>query len=244
MRWGRVIPAAGGLVLAILLGLVSVGLASGDRPVSSELRMELPEPERKLAALTFDDGPHPEHTEALLDGLAQRGIKATFFLVGTQLPYAPELVERMAREGHQIGIHTLDHVKVEGLDHRGFLRQVEGMRRVLYPLVGERELWLRPPYGLLDENTAAWADGPVILWSVDPEDWRDGDGDRVARHIVDHTRDGDIILAHDIYATSVEGVLRAADELMGQGFEFVTVARLLELRGIAPEPGQVYRNAP
>ena len=228
--------------LMTLMGLVSVWLAGACMPVSSELKVELP-PERKLVALTFDDGPHPEHTRVLLDGLKQRGIKATFFLVGTQLPYAPELVERMAREGHQIGIHTLEHKTVEGLSEAEFLHQVEGLRRVLYPLVGEQELWLRPPYGQINDRSLAWADSPVILWSVDPEDWRDSDAGRVAEHIVSHTRDGDIILAHDIYPTTVEGVLEGVDRLREQGFEFVTVAQLLELRGITPQSGKIYRYA-
>ena len=237
---------------AVLLGMIGVlvllsplcpRLVRRSLPVSSELRVELP-PGQKLAALTFDDGPHPEHTRMLLDGLKERGIKATFFLVGSQLAYAPELVERMAREGHQLGVHTLDHVKVEGLEREEFLHQVEGLRREICRLVGERELWLRPPYGQMDEHTPVWSDGPVILWSVDPEDWRGEDADRVARHIVSHTRDGDIILAHDIYPTTVEGVLRAADSLREQGFRFVTVEQLLELRGIVPQSGQVYRCAP
>ena len=231
------------IVVLVLLVPVCGQLAKRSMPVSSELRVELP-PGQKLVALTFDDGPHPEYTRALLDGLKEREIRATFFLVGSQLAYAPELVERMDREGHQIGVHTLDHVKVEGLSQEEFLHQVEGMRREIYRLVGERELWLRPPYGQMDERTPVWSDGPVILWSVDPEDWRDGDADRVARHIVSHTRDGDIVLAHDIYPSTVEGVLRAADGLRERGFVFVTVEQLLELRGIAPKSGQVYRCAP
>ena len=239
-KWAVLVGMIGVLALLIWMG---GRLANRAEPVSSELQVELA-PGQKLAALTFDDGPHPEHTRTLLDGLKERGIKATFFLVGSQLAYAPELVERMAREGHQIGVHTLDHVPVEGLEHRQFLHQVEDLRRELYRLVGERELWLRPPYGQLDERTPSWSDGPVILWSVDPEDWRGEDADRVARHIIDHTRDGDIVLAHDIYPTTVEGVLRAADRLREQGFAFVTVEQLLELRGIVPQSGQVYRCAP
>ena len=231
-----------GLVPVFLFALW-VSLRGSMVPVSSELQLELP-PGQKLVALTFDDGPHPEHTGTLLDGLAERGVKATFFLVGSQLDYAPKLVERIAREGHQIGVHTLDHVPVEGLEQEEFLHQVEGMRREIYELIGDRELWLRPPYGQTDDNTARWADSPVILWSVDPEDWRDTDPERVAGHIVQNTRDGDIILAHDIYASTVEGVLKAVDRLREQGFAFVTVERLLELRGITPVSGQIYRCAP
>lgn len=237
--------------LAIRIALVGVLLLCGllwlppaQVPASTELKLEVPEPGggQKLAALTFDDGPHPEFTGLLLDGLRERGVKATFFLVGTQIQYAPELVSRMAREGHQIGVHTFSHVSVTGLEQEEFRLQVEGTRRLIYSLLGERELWLRPPYGILDENAQSWADGPVVLWSVDPEDWKDADVKRIKEHIVSCTRDGDIILLHDIYPTSVEAALEAVDELQRQGFQFVTVARLMEERGVVPQSGQVYKR--
>ena len=207
---------------------------------SSDLRLELP-PQEKLIALTFDDGPHPQHTAVLLDGLRERGAKATFFLVGCQVELAPELVERMAAEGHQIGVHTLEHKQVNGLSRVDFDRQVESLRRVLYPLVGERELWLRPPYGIMDENTLRWADGPVVLWSVDPEDWKDGDAKRIVRHITDRVRDGDIVLLHDIYPASVEAALQVVDRLRADGWRFVTVEQLLQQKGRGGESGRVYR---
>ncbi len=237
--------------LALRIVLVGVLLLCGllwlppaQVPASTELKLEVPESGQgqKLAALTFDDGPHPEFTGPLLDGLRERGVKATFFLVGTQIQYAPELVSRMAREGHQIGVHTFSHVSITGLEQEEFRLQVEGTRRLIYSLLGERELWLRPPYGILDENAQSWADGPVVLWSVDPEDWKDTNVKRIKEHIVSHTRDGDIILLHDIYPTSVEAALGAVDELQKQGFRFVTVARLMEERGVVPKSGQVYKR--
>lgn len=232
------------VLVGILLVFGLLWLPPGDVPASSDLKMEVPEPNerQKLVALTFDDGPHPDHTGPLLDGLKERSVHATFFLVGTQIQYAPQLVSRMAREGHQIGVHTYSHVSVTGLEREEFRLQVEGTRRLLYSLLGERELWLRPPYGILDENAQNWADSPVILWSVDPEDWKDDKVKRIKEHLVSHVRDGDIILMHDIYPTSVEAALAAVDELRGQGFRFVTVAELMEERGVIPESGQVYKK--
>lgn len=230
------------VLVGILLVFGLLWLPPADVPASSDLKMNVPETGQKLAALTFDDGPHPEYTGPLLDGLKERGIKATFFLVGTQIHYAPELVSRMAREGHQIGVHTYSHVPVTGLDREEFLLQVEGNRRLIYSLLGERELWLRPPYGILDENAQSWADSPIVLWSVDPEDWKDSNVKRIKDHIVTHVRDGDIILLHDIYPSSVEAALAAVDELCRQGFRFVTVAELMEARGLMPESGQVYKR--
>lgn len=231
-------------LIGVLLLFGLLWLPPAHVPASTELKLEVPEKNgtEKLIALTFDDGPHPEFTGPLLDGLKERGIKATFFLVGTQIHYAPELVSRMAREGHQIGVHTYSHVKVAGLEREEFLLQVEGTRRLIYHLLGERELWLRPPYGILDENTVSWADGPLVLWSVDPEDWKDTDAERIREHIVANAGDGDIILLHDIYPTSVEAALEAADELKERGFRFVTVARLLEERGVTPQTGLVCKR--
>ena len=232
-------------LVGILLLFGLIWLPPADVPASSDLKMEVPPSGngQKLAALTFDDGPHPEYTGPLLDGLKERGIKATFFLVGTQIQYAPELVPRMAREGHQIGVHTYSHVSVTGLEQEEFSLQVEGTRRLIYSMLGERELWLRPPYGILDENAQKWADGPIILWSVDPEDWKDDNVRRIKDHLVTHVRDGDIILMHDIYPSSVEAALEAVDELCGRGFRFVTVAELMEARGITPQSGQICKRA-
>ena len=231
-------------LIGVLLLCGLLWLPPAARPASSDLKLEVPGTgrERKLVALTFDDGPHPEYTGPLLDGLKERGVRATFFLVGTQIQYAPELVSRMAREGHQIGVHTYSHVTVAGLEQEEFRMQVEGARRLIYGLLGERELWLRPPYGILDENTRLWADSPVVLWSVDPEDWKDDRVGRIRDHLVTHTRDGDIILMHDIYPSSVAAALAAVDELQKQGFCFVTVAELMEERGTVPQVGQVYKR--
>lgn len=231
------------LLLVVVLALFGLTrLPPKGVPSSGDL--QLPDAEgEKLVALTFDDGPRPGTTDRLLDGLCERSVKATFFVVGTQIPYAPELVERMVREGHQIGVHTLEHTAVSGLNEENFRRQVEGERQQLYSLVGERELWLRPPYGSTDDNTARWADSPVVLWSVDPEDWKDTDTKRITQHILDHTGDGDIVLLHDIYPSSVDSALAAVDGLQERGFQFVTVEELLERRGVQPRSGQIYRQA-
>ena len=234
------------ILVGVLLLAGLMQMPPANVPASSDLKVDIQPPtaQEKLAALTFDDGPHPQYTAELLSGLKARGVKATFFLVGTQIPYAPELVQSIARDGHQIGIHTLEHVQVEGLDREPFQWQVEGMRRLLYGMLGEKEFWLRPPYGSMDDNTVRWADSPIVLWSVDPEDWKDNNVRRISEHIINNTRDGDIILMHDIYGSSVEAALMAVDSMQKQGWRFVTVQELLECRGITPRAGSVYRCAP
>jgi len=202
------------------------------------------EPEMPVVALTFDDGPRAATTGRLLDELALREVPATFFLLGHRLQGNEELVRRMAREGHQIGVHTFDHIPVTGLSRQDFGLQVGGVRAQLRDILGDGEFWLRPPYGQADGNTRAWADSPIVLWSVDPEDWKDHDVSRIVSAVTDQVKDGDIILLHDIYDSSVDAALAIADNLTARGFTFVTVEQLATLRGASPQVGVKYHKFP
>ncbi len=202
--------------------------------------------EEKLVALTFDDGPKYSITASLLDGLEERGVKATFFLIGALAEDQPELVRRMAAEGHQIGLHSYDHLgPLTGLDRQGFEAQVGRSRELLRTILDqpERTFFLRPPYGSVDASVRQWCGGPMILWSIDPEDWDDRNVDREVEEVVAQARDGDIILMHDIFKESVEAALRIVDRLHQEGFYFVTVEELFAQKGIPLEAGQCYRSA-
>ena len=194
-----------------------------------------------LVALTFDDGPKRSTTTALLDGLAQRGVKATFFLIGEQIEGNEDLVKRMEEEGHQIGIHSYDHEWLTDLSPADFSREVDRERAILEELLGRGDFAVRPPYGGVDAGVEKRAGGAIILWSVDPEDWKYRDADRVAGHLTENARDGDILLLHDIYSTSVEAALRTVDALHEKGFLFVTVDELARQRKVELKPGKVYR---
>lgn len=198
---------------------------------------------QKLIAITFDDGPKASTTTRLLDGLSQRGVKATFFLIGAQIGENEDLVRRMAAEGHQIGIHTYDHVKLTGLSKTDFDGQVDRTRQILKSLLGYDDFLLRPPYGMTDEGVTAHAGAPIILWSIDPEDWGDRNVQREYELIVSEARDGAIILMHDIFEESVDAALRVIDQLHSQGYLFVTIDELFASKGIPLEDGMVYWNA-
>ena len=224
-----------------VLGLVL--LLPGPEPVRTagapaEVTLDSP----PLVALTFDDGPRSSTTGPLLDGLALREVPATFFLVGNRIPGNEDLVRRMAAEGHQIGIHTYDHVELNGLSRQDFDLQVGKTRALITQLVGEGNYWLRPPYGLMDRQAGQWCGGPVILWSVDPEDWKDDDIDRIVAAVVEHVSDGDIILLHDLFPSSAQAALRVVDTLLARGCCFVTVEQLMAERGVTPEVGARYRK--
>lgn len=197
----------------------------------------------KLIALTFDDGPRRSTTTALLDGLAQRGVQATFFLIGSQIENNEDLLRRMEQEGHQIGIHTYDHVKLTGLSQADFAAQVDKTRQILKTTLGHNDFLLRPPYGMTDAGVKQHAGCPIILWSIDPEDWNDRNATRVIQHVVSHARDGAIVLMHDIFPESVEAALAIVDQLHAQGYLFVTIDELYAQRHLPLEAGKTYSSA-
>lgn len=204
---------------------------------------EMVEPQPKLLALTFDDGPRRATTAKLLEGLDQRGVQATFFLIGKQIEGNEDLIRQMANSGHQIGIHTFDHVEPQTLSPAELTDQLTRTREALRAIVGDRAFYFRPPYGLVNDNIRACAGSPIILWSVDPEDWHNRSVQREINHIVTHVQDGDIILMHDIFDQSVDAALQLIDRLRREGYVFVTVDDLLLSRGIIPQTGTVYRHA-
>ncbi len=237
---------ARGAGLALLCVCFGLALGPGEEavlPADGPAQVEV-ETGPPLVALTFDDGPRNSTTGRLLEGLSLREVPATFFLVGERIAGSEELIQEMAASGHQIGVHTYDHVCVTDLTRREFELQLSRTRAQLTHLIGPGDYWLRPPYGIIDESTKRWADGPLILWSIDPEDWKDQNADRVTAHVLEHVRDGDIILMHDIYDSSVDAALRVVDALQERGFCFVTVSQLMELRGVEPEKGMRYTRLP
>ena len=171
-------------------------------------------------------------------------MKATFFLVGEQVAGHQDTVRRMADEGHQIGLHTWHHVSLQGMTREEIAAQLGKTQQTIQAVVGPEELMLRPPYGFVDQGVRTWSDGPIILWSVDPEDWKDHDVERIVASVVERVEDGDVILMHDIYQSSVEAAIRIVDALKEKGFCFVTVEQLMVRQGIAPEAGVIFPERP
>lgn len=243
-----------GILLMLALAAAWTGWAAQGRrsaPASAPVRVEepaegMPAAEEKLIALTFDDGPSSKNTPKLLNALAERGVHATFFLVGSMVENDPALAVRIALEGHQIGIHTYDHDSSHGLlglSEAQFDEQVGVTRRMLTQLIGQTEFALRPPYGFVDDGVRSYAPGPIILWSIDPEDWKYRDTPHVAQHILSNAKDGSIVLLHDIFSTSVDAALEVIDTLQAQGWRFVTVDELFAARNEELKPGEVYHYA-
>lgn len=160
------------IVPIFILALLTALCLPGGAAMPADGGAEIPAGE-KYVALTFDDGPRRGTTERLLDGLKERGAKATFFLIGQQIEDNAALVARMAEEGHQIGNHTWSHQRLDGILPDEAAQEVARTEAALEALLGGGEYWLRPPYGQVAEGVELGV--PMVKWCVDPRDWESRD---------------------------------------------------------------------
>lgn len=183
--------------------------------------------EQKKLALTFDDGPHPQYTKQILDGLQKRDVHATFFVTGENAELYPELVLRMKEEGHLIGNHTYSHIQLTKGNREVFRNELIRTNEVLERITGEGVTYVRPPYGSWDKSFEMELNMIPVLWNIDPLDWCSHDVSCIIRKIESNVRENDIILMHDAYPTTVTAALQVIDDLRQQGYAFVTVEEIL-----------------
>lgn len=182
--------------------------------------------EKPKVAITFDDGPSTVYTEILLDGLKERGVKATFFLTGREIQYSEDVVRRMSKEGHIVGNHTYSHIDLKRSNYETSKEEIEKTNECIKRVTGKTPKYIRPPYGDWDDRLLEETDMSIVLWSVDPEDWKDQNAGIVARRVIKNTKPGDIILLHDIFKTSVNAAFIIIDELQKKGYDFVTIDKI------------------
>jgi peptidoglycan/xylan/chitin deacetylase (PgdA/CDA1 family) len=182
---------------------------------------------QKKVALTFDDGPHPTYTKELLDGLKKRGVKATFFVVGEQVESCPKIIRRMYRQGHLIGNHTYHHVQLNVMSEEQACSEVLDTNAAIREITGEEPMYLRPPYGEWEKTLEGTVNMIPVLWDVDSLDWTTDNVDEIVQRVLNEVEDGDVILMHDYYESSVRAALTIVDALQTQGYEFVTVNELI-----------------
>ena len=178
-------------------------------------------------ALTFDDGPSTAWTPALLDGLKERGVKATFFLIGENADKNPEIVKRMAEEGHLIGNHTYHHVELTKVSENEARLELADTSAVIVRITGKEPEYMRPPFGAWQRKLEQEIQMLPVLWTIDPLDWTTENQDEIVNKVVTEAEENDIILLHDCYKSSIEAGLRIVDILHEEGFVFVTVDELL-----------------
>ena len=178
-------------------------------------------------ALTFDDGPSPKYTPLLLDGLKERNVRATFFLLGKNVKENQELVQRMQAEGHLLGNHTYNHVQLNKIPETTARQEILKTNNEIYEATGTYPEYMRPPYGAWKKNMELCVEMLPVFWDIDTLDWKSQNVDAILKAAGEEPEDGSIILMHDEYQTSVEAALLLIDRLKEKGYEFVTVDELI-----------------
>jgi peptidoglycan/xylan/chitin deacetylase (PgdA/CDA1 family) len=184
-------------------------------------------------AMTFDDGPHATNTAKLLEIAAKRHIKLTFFVLGECVEQNPAVLQREVAEGHEIGNHSWSHPNLAKLSNDAVHNQLQRTEDIIVKTAGVKPKLMRPPYGELTKQQRILVNHDfgykVILWDVDPLDWKRPGPSVVARRIIAGTRSGSIILSHDIHPPTIEAMPQVFDALLAKGFKFVTVSELLAM---------------
>lgn len=184
-------------------------------------------------AMTFDDGPSEKLTPELLDILKEHHIHATFFVVGENAARFPDILQREVREGHEIGNHSWSHPAFAKMSESAVRRELQKTDDAIRAAIGHSPVLLRPPYGSITPHQKQWIHADfgydIILWDVDPLDWRRPGPSVVMNRIVQGARPGSIILSHDIHAGTIKAMPETFDKLQAKGFKFVTVSELIAM---------------
>lgn len=182
----------------------------------------------KYVALTYDDGPNPVYTEELLQVLEEEKVRASFFMMGKQVENYPQVVKKVADAGHLIGNHTYSHINVCQLSEAQVREEIQKTNELIYDSCGQMPEWFRPPFGCNREKLISQMDMYQIFWNVDPLDWSVQNTGTIVNHVLKYVSDGDIILMHDAYPTTVEATKILIPKLREMGYTFVTVDEMIQ----------------
>ena len=200
------------------------------------------DPDKPMVALTFDDGPYAPVGNRIMDCLAQYGGKATFFMVGERVGSYKTEVRRMVAEGHEVANHTMNHKYLQKLGAAQIQAQVNQGNDAIQAACGVRPTLLRLPGGNHNATVMANAGMPMIQWNIDTLDWKTRNADKTVAAVLNHVKDGDIILMHELYGATGDAVLRIVPELHKRGFQMVTVSQMAAAKGKTLEAGKLYSS--
>ena len=195
---------------------------------------------KKLVAITFDDGPGP-YTNKLLDILNANKAHATFFMLGNNLEKYRSVVLNVYNSGNEIGYHSYAHTNFKRQDIATIKSELDQSNAILKNITGTTFNLIRPPYGSLNSEIKEELDASFILWSVDTEDWRHKDSEYLLNYVLENIYAGAIILFHDIHTSSVDAMAKILPYLYVEGYQVVTVSDLAKNYNVTLEPHKVYR---
>ena len=194
---------------------------------------------KKMVALTYDDGPSI-YTPRVLKTLKENNSVATFFVVGNRVPTYSDTVKKAHDMGCEIGNHTYEHKNLTRVSEAEVKRQITKTNRNVKKVTGQAPVIVRPTGGATNANVKQWVGMPSIIWSIDTLDWKTRNADSTKKAVLDHVKDGDIVLMHDLYSATASASETIIPELVKRGYQLVTVSELAECRGGMKETGAYY----
>ncbi len=203
---------------------------------------EEPDADTPVVALTFDDGPFTKVTNRIMDVLLEYEAGATFFVVGSRLEMYSDTLKRLYENGFEVASHTWSHKNLNKLTEKQITKEITRTLDGLKKYIPVENVLLRPPYGSADETVRGLAKTALINWSLDSEDWKSRDAEKIIEHVLDTVQDGDIILMHDLYECTAEAVEYLVPELIERGYRPVSVSELFRIKDIPLEEGILYRK--
>ena len=184
-----------------------------------------------VIALTFDDGPYPKVTGHILDVLEKNGVCATFFVLGSRIEGREDVLTRMEELGCEIGNHSFSHADLTRLSKADCQRELSDTDAEIRRVTGHEASVVRPPYGYYNKAVRSAAGRPLILWTVDTNDWRGKAPGEIADYVIQQAKEGSVILMHDQQTQTADAMEMIIPTLIEEGFRFVTVSELIRLTG-------------
>ena len=198
------------------------------------------DPNKKTIAFSFDDGPGGNYTLEILNALMDNKAHATFFMLGNRMNNYPTVVTTVHNSGNEIGSHTLSHYNMGKTKINKILEREEQTNAIYNSLTNDTLKLLRPPYGMITNKIKETLDNIIVTWSIDTLDWKTKNKDMIKDEILNNAKDGEIVLMHDIYPTTVEAVKEVLPILYSRGFQVVSISELASLNNRVLEPHKVY----
>lgn len=198
------------------------------------------DPEKPMIALTFDDGPHDIYTARILDALKKYGGKATFFVLGQRVERHSKILNRMIKEGSEIGNHSYSHPLLTTASVEKIKQEIARTQKAVLQCTGYTPKLVRPTYGAVNQTVRAAINYPMIEWSVDTQDWKSRNVDMIVKEAMKGAKDGAIILMHDVYLTTAIAAEKVIQKLTKEGYQLVTISEMFEYRGTGLNAGREY----
>lgn len=194
------------------------------------------DPYKPVVALTFDDGPS-KYTKAILDILKENDANATFFILGNKVKYYSETINIALENGNEIGNHSYDHKSLDNLTINEILSEINKTQDIIYEYTNYTPKYLRPTYGNTSKRLKDNTPLEIILWNVDPEDWKYKNSKTIANKVLKKTKDESVILMHDTKERTLNALKIIIPQLKQQGYQFVTISELKQVQKIRKNLG-------